>query len=145
MRGKVWSILLSAAIFASSVNNVMIGETDTKEAERTKPKVALEENRHSIEKVTPENGMKEKSELSIDESKNMQETAFLPVWFAARNESYLERKGYFYIYVRKKGEPIDKGHWYRLNMSVDSLSAQKSQKIDWKMTYLGNMPVSKKD
>ncbi len=145
MRGKVWPILLSAAIFASSVNNVMIGKTDTKEAERTKPKVALEEIRQSIEKVTPENGMKEKSEISIDESKSMQETVFLPVWFTARNESYLERNGYFYIYVRKKGEPIDKGHWYRLNMSVDSLSAQKSQKIDWKMTYLGNMPVSKKD
>ena len=84
MRGKVWSILLSAAIFASSVNNVMIGETDTKEAERTKPKVALEENRHSIEKVTPENGMKEKSELSIDESKNMWRERGISIFMSVR-------------------------------------------------------------
>lgn len=145
MREKVWSILLSIAVLAGSVNNFMIVKTHAKETKQTRQKVVLEEKRQSSEQVTPENGVKEEFEIGTDKSEMMQETASLPVWFSAQGESYLKRKGYFYIYVRKEGEPIEKGHWYRLNMSVDSLSAQKSQKIDWKMTYLGNMPVSEKN
>ena len=145
MREKVWSILLSIAMLVSGVDTSEIIGKHTIEPEKTAQKIVSEQKEQSSKQVTPENGVKEKFEIMEEPSAVLQETAFQPVWFAAQDERYQERKGYFYIYVRKEGEPIDEGHWYRLDMSVDSLSAQKSQKIEWEMTYLGNIPISEKD
>ena len=145
MREKVWSILLSIAILASGVNTSAIVEKHTKETEKMEQKIVSEPKKQSPKQVSPEDGEKEKSEIMEIQSKINQKKAFPSVWFAAHDERYQETKGYFYIYVRKEGQSIEEGHWYRVNMSVDSLSAQISQKIDWKMTYLGNLPVSKKD
>ncbi len=145
MREKVWSILLSIAILASGVNTSAIVEKHTKETEKMEQKIVSEPKKQSPKQVSPEDGEKEKSEIMEIQSKINQKKAFPSVWFAAHDERYQETKGYFYIYVRKEGQSIEEGHWYRVDMSVDSLSAQISQKIDWKMTYLGNLPVSKKD
>lgn len=37
------------------------------------------------------------------------------------------------------------GHWYKLNVSVPTLTAQKSQDITWGMTYIGRMPKEELD
>lgn len=64
---------------------------------------------------------------------------------AAPNAYYVNKSGYFFFYVRKEGDKIESGEWYQLKLSVDSLSANKSQKIDWKMKRIGTMPVKEKD
>lgn len=62
---------------------------------------------------------------------------------SAKNaEVYQATNGYFYIYVRKQGESLDEGHWHILDMSVESPSAAKQQKVKWNMVYLGKMSKS---
>lgn len=165
MREKVLSLLLAFAILTGSAGSqgILTGSVSVQgvltdgaciegfsdenadTAEKMAQNVVLKKKRQPSKSVTPDEGVKIKPEIVEDDSEIREETAFLPVWFAAQDERYQERKGYFYIYVRKEGEPIERGHWYRINMSVDNLSAQTSQKINWKMTYLGNMPASNKD
>lgn len=61
------------------------------------------------------------------------------------NEHYQNNKGYFFIFVRKQGDKLEEGEWYKLSMSVASMSANASQKIDWKLTRIGTMPLKEKD
>lgn len=64
---------------------------------------------------------------------------------AAWDYPYVYKSGYFFFFVRKEGEKIENGEWYQLSLSVDSLSADKSQNINWKMKRIGTMPIKEKD
>ncbi len=65
--------------------------------------------------------------------------------YASPNEYYQNTSGYFFVYVRKEGDGIENGEWYQLNMSVKELSANESQKINWKLKRIGTMPLKEKD
>lgn len=117
----------------------------------SKPEVMKEETstvdygKEPVKQITPENGQEICGQKEEKAKQEMWGELEQPVWFSPQNERYLNRTGYFYVYVRKQGEPIELGHWYQLSMEVPSLSAQKSQAITWNMKYLGKMPVSQKD
>lgn len=65
--------------------------------------------------------------------------------YDAPDAYYVYNEGYFFFYVRKEGEKLENGEWYRLSLGVDSMSANQSQKINWKMKKLGCMPLKEKD
>lgn len=137
------SILLSAALLMNGISLPDHTEKETNMSEAAvieEAETKQEEEKSIPEEVTPENGSEQEIEGEVFE-----ETASMPVFFAAQDESYVNKKGYFYIYVRKEGEALEKGHWYRLDLKVGNLSAQTSQKITWDMTYIGDMPESAKD
>ena len=89
------------------------------------------------EMVTPEEGTKRRAQNVITS-----DTITFPSYFSTPDEKYINKNGYFYVYVRKKGEPIEKGYWYKCSISVGSLSAKTSQDIKWEMKFLGTMPKS---
>lgn len=94
--------------------------------------------------VRVEEGIVEEKESALEEKAEILTDALsIPGFRAAAatwDEKYVEKNGYFYIYVRKQGDSPENGHWYKLSMSVPKLSAQKSQDIAWDMTYIGRMP-----
>ncbi|EOT24206.1 hypothetical protein C805_02418 [Eubacterium sp. 14-2] len=56
--------------------------------------------------------------------------------YYAQQQDYRKKDGYFYIFLRKEGDKVEKGRWYRINMSMKSLSSYKSQNISWSLLYL---------
>lgn len=65
--------------------------------------------------------------------------------YAAPDAFYENKDGYFFIYVRKEGDKLEEGEWYKLSLGVKGLSANESQKIDWKLKRMGTMPLKEKD
>ncbi len=65
-----------------------------------------------------------------------------PELYNTREEYYetrddcVSREGYFYLFVRKKEVEIEKGTWYKIEMSLPTVSSFQSQKITWKLLYL---------
>lgn len=100
------------------------GKTEDKEKEAEK-----------ITEVLGVGGRERKEELSLFENQR----------YAAPDVFYENKEGYFFIYVRKEGQKLEEGEWYRLSLGVDSLSANGSQKINWKMKRIGTMPLKEKD
>ncbi len=123
-------------------------ETSQKEEETGKRDMPKKEEEIQDQELCPEEERMKKPDAFQKEADGtlLFEEMNLPVFAAAKaaeNEKYVVRNGYFYIFVRKQGESAENGHWYKLNMSVPKLTAQKSQDIAWEMTYIGKMP--KKD
>ena len=58
--------------------------------------------------------------------------------YYAEQQDYRKKEGHFYIFLRKEGDKVEKGRWYRINMGVKSLSSYKSQNISWSLRYLKN-------
>lgn len=65
--------------------------------------------------------------------------------YDAPDAFYMNKEGYFFFYVRKEGEKLEDGEWYKLSLSVANPSANDSQKINWKMKRIGTMPRTEKD
>lgn len=107
---------------------------ETKKARETEEEVEetkeVKETREVKEKIEMEE--KEKEEIKEDLEKNFR----ISESYSSERELYKKKSGYFYIFVRKEGEKLEDGVWYRIAMNVDSLSAQVPQKINWSMKYL---------
>jgi len=103
-----------------------VRETE-EEVEETKE---VKETREVKEKIEIEE--KEEEEIKEDLEKNLRMSEL----YSSERELYKKKSGYFYIFVRKEGEKLEDGVWYRIAMNVDSLSAQVPQKINWSMKYL---------
>ncbi len=53
-----------------------------------------------------------------------------------KQKDYVHQKGCFYLFLRKKGDKVEKGKWYKIAMSLPSKSSYQSQKITWDILYL---------
>lgn len=149
MGSRIVSLLLSFALMTGIVN-VPKAEMRQDRAEQncvTEEKIKKQETSEEQDLLREDAARQNRFDKSEDAILFSEEVS-VPKFAAARaaeNEKYVEKNGYFYIFVRKEGESAELGHWYKLNVSVPTLTAQKSQDITWGMTYIGRMPKEELD
>ena len=56
--------------------------------------------------------------------------------YYGKQDDCKSNRGYFYLFVRKKEVKIEKGAWYKVEMSLPTVSSYESQAITWKLFYL---------
>ncbi len=101
-----------------------------------------EEEGRELEKGGPGQEANKRQEIDGQRQEAAKESVVLQERYNTEHEYYseqqdfLNKNGHFYIFMRKEGEKVEKGRWYKVLMNVDSLTSFTSQKVGWGMFYL---------
>lgn len=77
-----------------------------------------------------------KGEEVPEQSAVMQERYNTEHDYYSEQQDFVNKNGHFYIFLRKEGEKVEEGRWYKILMNVNSLTSFASQKVGWGMFYL---------
>ena len=56
--------------------------------------------------------------------------------YYGKQDDCKSNSGHFYLFVRKEDVKIEKGAWYKIEMSLPTVSSYQSQDITWRLLYL---------
>ncbi len=56
--------------------------------------------------------------------------------YYGKQDDCRSNSGYFYLFVRKKEVEFEQGSWYKVEMSLPTVSSYQSQAIAWRLLYL---------